>query len=200
MRKILTAAMISAALVMSACAGTERKSGELPFPAKRLSQNGFSFMPPNEPHWVIGGRNESQLLLARQRTLTDETISIMAVFVELPEATSTGDLVRHVRTSDQQAVASPRYRVRDHLVDELAVSNAPCVRSYMLVEDHEGERMARTIGAVLLETLTLICPHPADRQLGVSLSYSHRFHPEDRDRQLIPKGNAMFESLEFSDL
>lgn len=199
MKTILAAATVSAVLALSACAGAERKSGELPFPAKRLSQKGFSFVPPNEPYWVIAGRNESQLLLARQRTLTDETVSVMAVFVDLPEA-STGDLVRHVRTSDQQAVNAPRYRVREHQVDEHGVSSASCVRSYMLVEDHEGERMARTIGAVLLESLTLICPHPADRRLGVSLSYSHRFHPEDRDRQLVPKGNAMFESLDFSDL
>ncbi|HUF19698.1 MAG TPA: hypothetical protein VMP00_02990 [Burkholderiales bacterium] len=200
MKTILTAAMVCTVLVLFACAGAERKSGELPFPAKRLSQKGFSFVPPNEPYWVIVGRNDSQLLLARQRTLTDETVSVMAVFVDLPETASTGDLVRHVRTSDQQAVNAPRYRVREHQVDERGVSSAFCVRSYMLVEDHEGERMARTIGAVMLETLTLICPHPADRRLGVSLSYSHRFHPEDRDRQLIPKGNAMFESLEFRDL
>ncbi|MEX0958342.1 MAG: hypothetical protein WDZ63_03555 [Burkholderiales bacterium] len=200
MKLSITSALLLIVLMLGACAGNERKSGELPYPAKRLTQKGYAFMPPNEPYWFIAGRDESQLLLVRQRTLTDESVSIVAGYVDLPEASATDTLVSHVRISDQQAVQSSRYRVQEHEVEAHAVGNVVCTRSYMLVEDHEGERAARTIGAILLETLTLICPHPSDNRLGVSLTYSHRFYPEDRDRQLAAKGMAMFESLEFTDL
>lgn len=200
MKPLNTAALLLVMAMLSACASSERKSGELPYPAKRLAQKGYAFMPPNEPYWFIAGRDESQLLLVRQRTLTDETVSIVAGYVDLPETSATDSLVRHVRISDQQAVQSSRYRVQEHEVKAHAVDNVVCARSYMLVEDHEGERAARTIGAILLETLTLICPHPSDNRLGVSLTYSHRFYPEDRDRQLAAKSMAMFESLEFFDL
>lgn len=200
MRAPFTAVAVCITLLLGSCAGMERRSGELPFPAKRLSQKGFSFMPPNEPNWIIAGRNDSQLLLAKQRTLTDDSVSIVAVYVELPPAGSAADLVRHVRASDREVTEAQRYRVREHEVAEHGAGGVACVRSYMLVEDHAGERTARTIGALLVESVTLICPHPADRTLGVSLSWSHRFHPEDRDRQLLQKGMAMFDSIEFSDL
>jgi hypothetical protein len=200
MKGLTTAIALFTALLLGACAGMERKSGELPFPAKRLTQKGFSFMPPNEPNWIIAGRNESQLLLAKQRTLTDESVSIVAIYVDLPPAKSAAELVRHVRASDLEVTQAQRYRVREHEVAEHGAGGVACARSYMLVEDHDGERTARTIGALLLESVTLICPHPADGTLGVSLSWSHRFHPEDRDRQLVQKGMAMFDTIEFSDL
>jgi hypothetical protein len=48
---------------------------------------------------------------------------------------------------------------------------------------------------MMLETLTLTCAHPKDRNTGVYVTYSHQYFPEDKDPRFVEQGSAILGGL-----
>jgi hypothetical protein len=48
---------------------------------------------------------------------------------------------------------------------------------------------------MMLETLTLTCAHPKDRNSGINVTYSYQYFPEDKDPRFIERGSAILEGL-----
>lgn len=189
-----------ALLILTACGGPPLKPGELALPPKRLEQRGFSFLPPNEPGWLVAQRTPQLLSLAKPGVMEGDTSTVQAAYLPLPQFGSAQELTRYVKNTREKEAPSPRFHVMLHEISAQSVGGAQCALSHLLVQDREPSSASRTVAAVLIETLALVCPHPKNPALGIALTYTHRSYPEDQDGAFVDRGIAVLSTLQFSSL
>jgi len=160
-------------------------SPELPFPPRRVFQNAYSFMPPDEPGWRVVARNAQQLAFARAGGRPDETFAIQGRVFRLPAYASPEEFVALIRKGLAEQAADPRYTALKH---EVTGDAASCARSHFVARDRE---------ILVLEVRTRSCAHPKVPSLAVTLVYSHRYRPGDADPGLAEKAERLFSSVEY---
>lgn len=188
------------ALLVVACAAPRPKDGQLPDPPLRLKQRGLSFVPPAEKDWWIAQKGVDTLVIARMGKLEGDTHAIEASVIPVPALASTLERNRHVRWLREQAVPAPRFRIKAHELSDRTVDATSCSLSYLLVEDHQPETGTSTLGAVVIESMSLICPHPRNPAVAAMLTYTHRSYPEDRDPGFKARAAAVLGGMQFEDL
>jgi hypothetical protein len=52
----------------------------------------------------------------------------------------------------------------------------------------------------MVESMTLICPHPKDPLRAISMAYAHRHYPEDVDPQFAHDAALLMQTLKFEPL
>lgn len=191
--------LAAGALLIGACSPMKARDGALPNPPARLEHAGLSFLPPAEDDWWIAGRTPDSLVLAKVGKLEGDTSTIEASAIALQPFASTLERGRFVKALREQGLASPRFRIRTHEASERSVEGAACMVSYLLIEDRQPETGTGTLGALLIESLSLICPHPARARVGAMLTYTHRSYPEDQDRAFKVRAGAVLDSFRFAD-
>ena len=75
-----------------------------------------------------------------------------------------------------------------------------CAKSHMVAEDHAAVKRSGNTGYMVLEGLTLTCAHPKDNRVGVNVTYSQRYYPEQKESGFLEKALSVLSSVEFSDL
>jgi hypothetical protein len=193
-------ALFCAAVLLFGCASSRPKNGELPNPPQRLQQRGWSFLPPAEDRWFMVQKAPEALVIARVGRLANDTQAIEATLLPMQAFASSLERNRFVKSLREQVVPAPRYRIRAHELSDQAVAQATCTVSYLLVEDRQPDTGTSTVGAVLIESMSLICPHPNDRSVGTMLTYTHRSYPEDQDRAFKARAGAVLNSFQFEPL
>jgi len=157
---------------------------ELPHPPRRVFQNAYSFMPPDEPGWRVVARNAHQLAFARPGANPDETFAIQGRIFRLPAWGTGEEFVELIRQGLAQQAADPRYTTVKHDVRPDLSSQASCARSHFIAQDHQAVRKAATPEVMVLEVMARSCAHPKNRALAVTLVYSHRYYPGQADARL----------------
>jgi hypothetical protein len=51
----------------------------------------------------------------------------------------------------------------------------------------------------MVDALSLTCRHPTNSAVLITVTYSHRFYPENRDPQLAEKAARVLRTLELVD-
>ncbi|MGH8631440.1 MAG: hypothetical protein ACREU7_11850, partial [Burkholderiales bacterium] len=170
----LTALLGVATLLVIACASPKPKDGELPNPPQRMQQRGWSFLPPAEDRWFVVQKAADTVIIARIGRLDNDTHAIDASVIPLQAFASSLERHRFVKSLREQAVPAPRFRIKAHELFDQAVGPTNCAVSYLLAEDRQPDTGTSTVGSILVESMSLICPHPHNRSLGTMLTYTHR--------------------------
>jgi len=157
-------------------------------------------MPLNEPGWLIGARNSYQLALLKRGEEPEGTLAIQATLVKLPAFTTDEELARLVKERQAQDTDPQRFTVMTHDVTAYSQQGTACVKSHMVTEDHMAVKRSGTPGDMVLEALTLTCPHPTDQRVGVNVTYSQRSYPAQRDPAFLEKATSVLQSIEFAEL
>lgn len=171
-------------------------------PPERISQQGYSLMPLNEPGWFIGGRNSYQLALLKRGEEPDGTVVIQATLMPLPAfntAEELAQLVREHQAHHTDLQYRQRFTIVTHEVTAYTHQGIGCVKSHLVTEDHAAVKRSATPGDMLLEALTLTCPHPSNRQAGVNVMYSQRSYPAQRDPAFLEKAARVLDSIELTE-
>jgi hypothetical protein len=199
MNRLLSALALTV-LLAAACTTPKLKDGQLPDPPQRLKQRGLSFLPPAESDWWIAQKGADTLVIARIGRLEGDSHAIEASLVPLPAFASTLERNRHIRSLREHPLPPPRFRVKTHDLTDRTVDTTSCSLSYLLVEDRQPETGTNTLGSVVMESMSLICPHPRGPGLATMLTYTHRSYPEDQDPGFKARAAAVLDSLQFEDL
>lgn len=161
----------------------------------------YSFVPPGTDGWVLvePGEGDDVIMQAKNEDL-DQVNTISSARYRIRSNNSDQQLIEQVRTfgsyGDEEGV---RYNVVNLEADIYSKKETRCARAQHTVEDKEallaksGQR-----GFMIKDVQTLLCVHPASKQLAVVLNYSHLHHPGKWDSEFIDRADKVFESLAFT--
>ena len=183
-------------LLLSACSNLSLPGSGLD---ERLVQDGYSFMPPSDTDWFIADRTSDRIALAKLGRVEGQTFLVEGSLLALDGLRSPDRLSRYVKTMHDRDLPRPRFRVQEHDVTEVRIAGARCALSHIVAEDRDPETGSNVVTAMLVESVGTICIHPADSRIGVSLTYSHRSFPEDRDRAFESVATPLLQTQQFED-
>lgn len=186
--------------VIVACGPMQPKLQEIQVPPERIVQNGYSLLPIYEAGWLVAGRNQYQLALVKAGTNPDESIAIQAMLFNLPEFKSTEEFVRLTKDGQAKDTDFQRFTIKKHEVVAYPKMGSNCAKAHLVTEDKGAVKRSGKSGNMILEALTLTCAHPKDKKIGVNITYSHRYYPEQGDQAFIEKGTIVLDSVEFSNI
>lgn len=170
----------------------------------RLFRESYSFVPPIGASWRLYGRDEktqTDAVAQEHGAGPDEANTVFATRYEVPLFESDLEFVRFVEQTEKKNVGDPdRYNLKEHEVSAHAQGGARCALSHQLIEDNAALKRTGERTPMLREIRALVCIHPGNSTVAVTLTYSHRYQPGYRDTEFITKTDAVFRSLAFSKL
>jgi len=196
-------------LALSGCASTQHKSAESSESMDRIIQNRYSFVLPYETGWSTKGRNHMNIALTKDGQDNDETFSIQVVQFKLPNFKTTAELIRRLKTIQSKNVKPPRYEIKKHTLIAYPKKGKHCIRSHRIVEDNGADNNPEKSAIMITSSLTITCPHPDNKDIGINMSYSHHYRSTYTrgklmekpskiiDRKFIKKAEKFLDSLKF---
>ena len=191
--------ILCATLVVASCASTLPRGTEVRIPPERISQKGYSVLPLNEEGWVITRRNSYQLVLGKYGKNPDETFALWAVLFMLPEFNTNEELARITKERQAHVTDPQRFTTIKNEVTVYPRDGVECVKSHTLHVEHAAKKRTGKARDMNFETLNLICAHPRDKGVGVSVAYSHRSYPEFPDPTFLEKATSILDSVQIID-
>jgi len=183
---------ILVALVLAACASTSNKP-------QRFELQGFSVTTPavvkGERPWSVGKQTPDLLILGQSGDYESEIFIVQAAVIRLPALASPDALMQHVKATQQHELDPKRFRILKHELSLQQVDAESCALSHVEAADRATPGATGQTANMMLETLTLTCAHPKDRNTGINLTYSHQYFPEDKDPRFIERGSAILQGL-----
>ena len=183
---------ILVALLLAACASTSDKP-------QRFELRGFSVTTPavvkGDRPWSVGKQTPDLLVLGQPGDYESEIFIVQAAVIRLPALASPDALMQHVKAAQQRELDPKRFRIVKHELSLQLVDAGSCALSHVEAADRATPGTTGQTANMMLETLTLTCAHPRDRNTGIKLTYSHQYFPEDRDPRFIERGSAILQGL-----
>lgn len=181
------------------CSTGQRRLEAVPFPPSRIVLKGFSFMPPPESGWLVGGRSDDRVVLGKSGTHLDESFIVSAERAAARGVASQESLIENLRKKSAIGPNDERYRNARQEVAPASIGGAACARYDGEAEDHGALTRSGRRDPMILSVKEVVCLHPGLKDTLVSIGYSHRHYPEDRDPAFPDRARELFESVEFDD-
>ena len=183
---------ILAAFLLAACASKSDKP-------QRFELRGFSITTPavveGEKPWSVAKRTPDLLILGKPGEYESEIFIVQAAVIRLPTLASPDALLQHAKAAQQRELDPKRFRILKHELSLQSVDAESCALSHVEAADRAVPGTTGPAANMMLETLTLTCAHPKDRNTGIKLTYSHQYFPEDKDPRFVERGSAILEGL-----
>jgi hypothetical protein len=166
----------------------------------RIVMSGFSIVPPTEKEWIVANRSPELVIIGKAGRFSGETFTLQAMVIKLPPAASAQELVRHVESTQRKDLDPKRFRLFKLEVGPQTVHGQFCALSRVDVAERTATDGTGSPVNMMLETVTLTCPHPKDPLRGINMAYSHRHFPEDIDPQFSQDAAILMQGLAFEPL
>lgn len=163
----------------------------------RIMMQGFSIAAPNLTEWSVGKQTPELTMMAKPGRFTGETYVMQATILKLKAFDSPAELVSYVESLQSKELDPKRYRVFKSEVSEQKVHGQSCALSHLEAAERNASTGTGSPVNVLLETASLICPHPKDPTRAIDMAYSHRHFPEDADPQFSDDAALLMRTLAF---
>jgi hypothetical protein len=190
MNDVIGAVLLQLAVLCAIDCVPVRRSAEIALPPKRIVQLGYSMAPLSERGWYVVRRTPTVLALGKQSGEGDDTVTILAESYEITPAFLTAP------PQDSAGAGADRFKLVK--AERTADERPTCVRHYVLTEDQAPARRSGGAGPMMLEAIFLRCVHPDDEAVGISLAYSHRHEPGQRDASFDIKAMEVLKSMQFA--
>jgi len=181
--------------VLSGCAIPGSADPDL---SKRLEQNGYSFMPPDQTGWFIAERTSDRVALAKVGRVEGQAYLIEGAQLALDDVSTSAQLTRFADDLFKHDLPPPRFRIRQQDISETSIAGAQCALSHIVAEDREPEIASNVMTAMLVESAGTVCMHPMTPGLGITLNFTHRSFPEDRDKAFEAYAESVLRTQQFS--
>lgn len=168
----------------------------------RIMMQGFSIAAPKEkePVWIVAKQGPDLTVIGKPGRFSGETFTMQATIVRLQAFDSTDALVRYVESTERKEIDPKHYRLFKLEVVPQKVQSQGCALSRVEVAERMATQGTGSPVNMMVETLTLICPHPKDPTRAISMAYSHRYFPEDADPQFSQDAALLMQTLAFEPL
>lgn len=183
---------VCAVFLLGACASKSDKP-------QRFELRGFSIAAPapveGGKQWGVAKRTQDLLILGKPGDYESEIFVVQAAVIRLPVLASPDALLQHVKAAQQRELDPRRFRVLRHELGLRPLDGESCALSHIEAVDRAIPGTTGLTANMMLETLTLTCAHPNDRNTGINVTYSHQYFPEDKDPRFVEKGSVILEGL-----
>lgn len=186
-----------ALVLLTSCATEPKLPPNAPKPAERATLQDISFLPPQEPGWLLDSETDDRKVYAIKGRDTDHnyvaTIAISPFPAQVVTDTQFFDWVKTTRLTGEPK----KRKLIEAERDWDANRKEKCVRYRSVVEDY----VARNSGKapfVQVNTFGLACRHPNDPSKLVETTVVERGLPEDVLPTVAEKmATALFRELRF---
>ena len=165
----------------------------------RFELRGFSIAAPaaavGEKQWGVVKRTPDLLILGKPGEFESEVFTVRAAVIRLPELASPDALLQHVKAAQQRELDPKRFRMLKHELSLHPLDGESCALSHIEAVDRAIPGTTGPTANMMLETLTLTCAHPKDRNTGINVTYLHQYFPEDKDPRFVERGGAILGGL-----
>jgi hypothetical protein len=193
LRFIGAVAAAAIAVLLTGC-DPNRMGDEL---SERVEMDGYSFLPPVDPGWLIASRSTEKITLLKAGNMEGQSYLIEGGHVALDSLAESDGLLDFTEMTHRNVFPQPRFRIREHDVSDLQISGADCAMSHVVAEDRDPGTGSNVVTAVLLDAVGTICVHPSRPDLGIAMIYTHRSFPEDRDRGFEALASSVLRTQQF---
>lgn len=167
----------------------------------RIIQRGYSLVPTNETGWVMPARSSSQLVLIRnENNLSNLTSSIEATLFYLPDFSTKDELLKLIQKGQKANIDTSLFSVLTHEVIEYKYKPANCAHTHLLAIDIDASKKSNSADKILLETASLVCAHPQNKSIGLSITYSQRYNSSDKRSGFLDRASMVIDSVRFEKL
>jgi len=163
---------------------------------------GFSISVPKEkePTWIVAKQGPDLTVIGKPGRFSGESFTMQATIIKLPKFSSPDEMLRHVESTQRKELDPKRYRLFKFDIKPQKLHEQTCALSRVEAAERVTTDSTGSPVNVMLETLTLICPHPKEPTQGMNMAYSHRHYPEDVDPQFAEDGALLMQTLAFEPL
>jgi hypothetical protein len=176
-------------------AGCVSKPAELPAnapkPGVRATLRDVSFLPPQEPGWLLTGEAPDQMVYANAGRNQDHQFAAVVALIRLPRGAASDQQLMSWVTSERLTGEPKRRKLVDGARDWDTSRNEKCIRYRAVIEDYTARNTARA-PYLLTTTFGLVCRHPKDASLLTEAAITERGLPEDVTPQVAEKMAAGF--------
>lgn len=138
------------------------------------------------------------VVLAMQGRVEGESFLIEGRRSALETVSDAERLVGLVRDTQSRNLPQPRFRIYQHDVSGIELDGATCALSHIVTEDRDPGTGTNVVSSMLVESVGMLCVLPSDPAAAVSLNYTHRSFPEDRDRGFAAAATQLVQTLRFN--
>jgi len=193
LRFIGAVATAAIAVLLTGC-NPNKMGGEL---SERIEMDGYSFLPPVDPGWLIASRSTQKITLLKSGNMDGQSYLIEGGHVALDTLAESDGLLDFTEMTHRNVFPQPRFRIREHDMSDLQIFGADCAMSHVVVEDRDPGTGSNVVTAVLIDAVGSICVHPTRPDLGIAMIYTHRSFPEDRDRGFEALASSVLRTQQF---
>jgi hypothetical protein len=200
MKLLRRLAKLCTALAFVSCAHMQPRLLEVKVPPERISLKGFSLVPLNEKGWFIREHNPNQLFLGKLGKSPEENLVIRAILFKMPAFNTNEEFSSLIKEIEAKNINPERLKIIKHTVTpHQTKKGSDCALSRSLLEDNAAAELVGKTGVMLQESVTLICAHPQNKDIGVSVGYSQRYYPEQGDLEFFKKAVSVLNSVRFTE-
>jgi hypothetical protein len=149
-------------------------------PQKRLEIIGLSLLPPSGENWHHEIVHPARIEFGKLGNDKLESFIAFAVTHKLPEAESEEEFLEKI-SEGRWGESKEQVRFKTLLNEEKITheKGTLCVRYHTKYEDHGSKYLSKDLPYFIVEDIGLICRHPGNRTIGVSIGISQRAKPEN---------------------
>ena len=193
-------AVLLLAAVASGCAPSRPMLVPVSLPPVRSTHLAFSLVPLNEPGWLVLASRPDLLALAKQGGNADETFAVQGSVMKFPEFASAAAFLAEVERYVSKPVPASRFKYVSHSIRPAPEKGDRCARAHSVFEDHAPVRHTSRTGHMILEGYFLMCTHPRNPAVAITVGFSQRYYPGSRDPQLEKSAETLLGSVTLVDL
>lgn len=186
--------LISSALLVLACSSTKAPKVQDPNSARMdLVHKGFLLSLPEIEGWSVVKKSDYKVFLSKPGARGNDGYTIQVLVVSLPTFENDDEFLAFIEKRMAESAANSK--VTEQKVNLYTAGNKMCVQY------KSKEARGETSGTkLMLETVSITCRHPDNKDAGVYLALSKSYIPESSDEDMSAKAVEIFNSLSFTEL
>jgi len=187
--------------MLAACSTKQPTFLKISEPQIRRNIIGLSILPPPGDGWHYKAVSPARIEFGKLRTNEIQSLVASAVAHKIPTSESENGFLLKI-SEERRRDTKSNSRYKDLLIEEdiSHEKESLCVRYHTKYEDHGSKYLSKQIPFFIVEDIGLICRHPENYNVGISIGISQRAEPNKLLQNFESLANAFLSGAKFETL
>lgn len=176
---------------------TRSEYTKIDLPKEEIKIEGLSLLPPEGREWFYKKEHSGSLIFGKLGNDKDQSVAGMAILSKLPEIKSKDEFLAIVSKQRSREPSPARFElvsntetISDERVDF-------CVRFHTIQKDYGANNLPPMSGFLIVEDIGLICRHPYNKKIGVTIALSQRTKQNNKISNFKSIANEFVQNSKF---